>query len=103
MTRDTVQTLLAVSWLMFIAALGVAAVSASLLKYYGDLIVEQFQEDKGQKKWLLVDEVVSATLAVSLLGAFLVTSVVVMAYVMTVGIIGVVFTLLVGVIWVVFW
>ena len=55
--------------------------------------MEQFQEDKCQNKWLLVDEVVSVTLAVSLLGVFIVTSVVVMAYVMAVGIIGVVFTL----------
>jgi hypothetical protein len=103
MTRSTVQTLLAVSWLLFIAALGVAAVSASLLNYYGARIKQEFREDNGQRKWLLVDEMVCIALAVCLLGAFLVASVVVMAYVMAVGIMGVVFTFSVGVVWVVFW
>ena len=63
--------------------------SASLLNYCAR-IKQEFQEDNGQRKWLLVDVMVCVALAVCLLGAFLVASVVVMAYVMAVGIMGVV-------------
>lgn len=80
MTRSTVQSLLAVSWLLFIVALGFASVTASLLDWYGERIKYEFQQDNGQRKWLWYDGVFSIALGVSLLGAFLVASIVVMAY-----------------------
>jgi hypothetical protein len=87
MTQSTVQSLLAVSWLLFTIALGIASVSASLLNWYGELIKYEFQRDDGYIKWLWIDEGVSIALGASLLGAFLFASIVVMAYVMPVGIV----------------
>lgn len=100
MTRPTVQGLLAISWLLFIAALGIAAIMKSLLKFYGQKITREFQGEKGRRKWNLVDKAVSLALGVALLGAFFAASVVVMAYVKAVGGIGVLFTVLALIVWV---
>jgi len=99
MTEATVQALLAVSWLLFILAIGFASLTVSLLDWFGGQIKREFQTDNGQQKWLWYDAAFSVTLGLSLLGAFLFASIVVMAYVMPVGIIGIVFIGFVGIVW----
>jgi heme/copper-type cytochrome/quinol oxidase subunit 2 len=83
-TRETVRTFLGIAWLLFVVALGVVAVSMSLLAYKREQPVDR---SGGSQKleWERLGLVASSLIQVLVVTAFLFLSLVLVAYAKAVG------------------
>jgi hypothetical protein len=90
-TRETVRTFLGISWLLFVLALGVVALSMSLLAY------QQEHKNTGingpwRYRWERLGLLASALIQLLVIAAFLFLSLVLVAYTEVVGWVAVAFT-----------
>jgi hypothetical protein len=83
-TRETVRSFLGIAWLLFIVALGIVAVSMSLLAYKREHPTAGFESTRKQK-WERLGLVASSLIQVSVITAFLFLSLVLVAYTEAVG------------------
>lgn len=90
-TRETVRTLLGISWLLFVLALGIVALSMSLLAYQRERSTTGLEGLWGQR-WDCLGLVASSLIQVLVIVAFLFLSLVLVAYTEAVGWVAVAFT-----------
>mgnify|MGYP004503243875 CR=1 FL=1 len=83
-TRETVRSFLGIAWLLFIVALGIVAVSMSLLAYKREHPTAGF-EGFWEQRWDRLGLVASSLIQVSVIAAFLFLSLVLVAYTEAVG------------------
>jgi hypothetical protein len=83
-TRETVRTLLGIAWLLFVLALGIVAVSMSLLAYQREHSTPEV-EGLWRQRWERLGLVASSLIQVSVIAAFLFLSLVLVAYTQAVG------------------
>jgi Na+/proline symporter len=83
-TRETVRTLLGIAWLLFVLALGIVAVSMSLLAFQREHPTTGV-ESPWRQTWERLGLVASALIQVSVIAAFLLLSLVLVAYTEAVG------------------
>ncbi|EMD85243.1 hypothetical protein COCC4DRAFT_34801 [Bipolaris maydis ATCC 48331] len=90
-TRETVRTLLGISWLLFIAALYLVAVSMSLLAFRREH-AKPSSDGIGKHAWERLGLVASSFIQLLVIAAFLFLSLVLVAYTPAVGWVAVTFT-----------
>ena len=83
-TRETVRSFLGIAWLLFIVPLGIVAVSMSLLAYKREHPTAGL-EGVWNQRWERLGLVASSLIQVSIIVAFLVLSLVLVAYTEAVG------------------
>lgn len=90
-TRETVRTLLGISWLLFIVALYLVAVSMSLLAFQREH-AKPLSDGIGKHTWERLGLVASSFIQLLVIAAFLFLSLVLVAYTPAVGWVAVAFT-----------
>ncbi|KAH7232428.1 hypothetical protein B0J15DRAFT_367069, partial [Fusarium solani] len=100
--HETVRILLTVAWLLFVSALALALVSSLLLPFDHEAVTGAFRGGTISTRVILF-HILSFLLCAVLLGAFIVLSLCVVAYVEIVGWIGFAVTLVTAVIALFFW
>ncbi|KID84179.1 hypothetical protein MGU_08593 [Metarhizium guizhouense ARSEF 977] len=91
-TRETVRTLLGVAWLLFVLALGLVAVSMSLLAFQREHAETGF-DSLWRHIWERLGLVASSLIQLLVIAAFLLLSLVLVAYTEAVGWVAVALTL----------